>query len=482
MRRLRLVSGVLIAIVLMLLVAPMAGYTAPSVEITSPTSNTSQTDSSLLVTGTASANTSIKVLVDGVQQGFTQSDGSGSWQVQLTNLAQGSHTITAQAIAGDFKGLFTTINLGSGTAQLNTIDQNDNSLNSGAGWPVSLGSNIPLVVTLSPDNSTAYITNSSAIPGGNYVAKIDVSAPGSPQIVAGYPAASTPSNAAFNLDGTKAIIANLDGTVSFIDVASNTLITTIAGGIGPLRFAETMANGQVYVNSDSTSTIAVIDPSTNSILRTITACDGSVNALISMRKDPSNPGQYYTSCKSPSLTINAINIADDTLLNSFPVDNEGLAIAVSPSGKEVAAPRLGSGFLDIYDTSTGALTHSVSTTAVGYMAQYSPDSRKIYLATPGGFDTNNLDVVDTSSWTVTSVPTPNLALSLLSFIPPEDSIATSSINFTVTSPVSSSSNNLADTGESQTPYLILSLSIVVLSAFLIASKYKLVKDKLLKNG
>ena len=72
--------------------------TAPSSPvITSPTSGSSTSDTTPDVTGTAEANSTVTVFVDGSPVGTTTADGSGNWTFTITPaLAEGTYAITAR--------------------------------------------------------------------------------------------------------------------------------------------------------------------------------------------------------------------------------------------------------------------------------------------------------------------------------------------------------------------------------------------------
>lgn len=439
---------IVLLILFSIFVLPLSVSAAtPVVTINSPLNGSTLNNDIVTISGTASADSSIKVLVDNVQRAFVMSDGSGSWTAQLTGLTAGDHTITAKVITNNSIGVFTTVDLGTGNAQLNTIDQSTNTLNGRAGWPVSLGASTALVANTIPGTNTAYVLSGSVIPGGNYVAKINTATPGPPQVVPSYPAASSPALATFNLPGTKAIILNGDGTISFVDVDSNSVTSTISPGLGAFNFAVTLANGLVYATITDTSTVVIIDPATESILSSYAACNGVSNSLATIAKDPSNSNQYYEYCIQPTASVIVRSIVDESELRTFPVAHAGLGFSVAPDGVTIATPRQGAAIVDIYSTNDGALIQSVPTTAPGYIITYSPDGQKIYLATPGAFDTNNIDIITVSDWSIVSIATPGLAFVLTGHLQPTDSTSSASILLTLAAPASATPGSLASTGD-----------------------------------
>lgn len=466
-----------VSLVLLLSVAlfPLTAFASPSIAITSPTTGTALSGSTETVTGTATASTSIRVLVDDVQKAFVVSDGSGDWSTQLTGLTSGTHTITAEAISSDSVAAFTSIG---GTNQLNTIDQSTNTLNSSAGWPVSLGSDSPLMTVVSPDGTTAYITSGGVIPG-DYVAKVDLTTPGSPQVVSAYPASSGPTAPAFSADGSTLVIGNkADGTVTFIDVATNAIISTISTSLDAIDASWTMPNGLVYLPSSSSSAVSVVDPSDQSLVSTFTVCDGVADSLSTITSDPSNSNQYFTFCKTPAVEAHVRSLSDNSIIRTLPMANASFGAIISPNGEEFAAPRYGDSILDIYSTSDGSLLHSISTTASGYVARYTPDGQKIYEATPGSFDTTNLDVIDTSDWSVTQVALPGVGF-LLDFINSSGSTASTSVQVSVAG-AATTTPSAPDTGVGSASSALSILSTLFGTAILVYISVRLARRKALK--
>lgn len=77
---------------------------APSVAITYPQNNTTVNSSTVIFTGTTEADAMVVVFVDGDTFGnVCYADDSGNWSIEYDGLANGAHTITAQAtdIAGN---------------------------------------------------------------------------------------------------------------------------------------------------------------------------------------------------------------------------------------------------------------------------------------------------------------------------------------------------------------------------------------------
>ncbi len=65
--------------------------------ITSPATGSTDADGSFTISGTAAANSTIAVFEGATSKGTTTANGSGNWSLNLTGVAEGSHTYTATA-------------------------------------------------------------------------------------------------------------------------------------------------------------------------------------------------------------------------------------------------------------------------------------------------------------------------------------------------------------------------------------------------
>jgi YVTN family beta-propeller protein len=80
---------------------------------------------------------------------------------------------------------------------------------------------------------------------------------------------SLPSEVTFSFDGSKAYVANTgDGTISIIDPIGKNVINTIVTGEDPVG-AWSAANGKMYVDNEDARTITEIDVATDSIISTL---------------------------------------------------------------------------------------------------------------------------------------------------------------------------------------------------------------------
>jgi YVTN family beta-propeller protein len=119
-----------------------------------------------------------------------------------------------------------------------------------------------------------------------------------------------------------------DNTVSVIDTATDSVITTIAVGNGPRGIAISPSGTRVYVTHSLSNAVYVIDTATNTVINTIDVDDTSEGVAIS----PDGLSLYVASLWWSKVYV--IDTATETVVSTIPVGN-GEGIAISPTGTYV---------------------------------------------------------------------------------------------------------------------------------------------------
>jgi uncharacterized repeat protein (TIGR01451 family) len=123
-------------------------------------------------------------------------------------------------------------------------------------------------VAVSPDGSTAYVTNYSG--GGVWVISTATDT-----VTAMIPPNTQPRGVAVSPDGSTAYVANEgNGNVSVISTASNTVTGTIPASVEPWAVAVSQDGGTVYVTNNGSADVSVISTATNTVTGTIPVGDG----------------------------------------------------------------------------------------------------------------------------------------------------------------------------------------------------------------
>lgn len=198
---------------------------------------------------------------------------------------------------------------------------------------------------------------------------------------------------------TVAYVANSSGnSVSIIDVATNTVTATIPVGRTPYGIVFSPDGRKAYVSNAGSASISVIDTATNSVTDTISVGGGAQPAYLAITPDGNN---LYV----PSHTgdVRVVNIATRSVTATIPMPTPYPAMVVIPSDGQKAYVQCNN-VVVVISTATNSivklLTDSVRNTGPGLGIL--PSGSKVYVARG---HTGSVDVINTSSGNVTSIPT-----------------------------------------------------------------------------
>ena len=180
--------------------------------------------------------------------------------------------------------------------------------------PISVGDN-PYFVAVTPDSAKAYVSGTDpAIPANGYITIIDVATNG---ILANLSTLTpNPQQILVHPNGqTVYVVHNISiapgGKVTVIDVASNTVTTTMPAGLSSWSMALTPDGQKLYVSNKDDPNITVYNTATNTLITTISLPIGSQPFNIAVSPD----GQYgYVVDVGGANAVRVIDIATDTLL------------------------------------------------------------------------------------------------------------------------------------------------------------------------
>lgn len=279
------------------------------------------------------------------------------------------------------------------------------------GSPIAVG-NLPYGVATSPDGSHVYVTNS----GSNSVSVIDAA---TNSVVATVNVGTSPYGVAISPDGKHVYVANacgtsascsgaLQGTVSVIDAATNTVAATITVGQYPVGVAVSLDSGRVYVSNNGSSTVSVIDAATDTVIATvpIAACPDGLTVSPDGRRvfvaTGSSPTSLYF-CGAGIGTLSTIDTATDTatVALNFSYNDAALTVALSPDGGVAYVTGNGIPLLMIdtaTDTPLGSVYPPQALGTGGFAAggvALSPDGSRAYLTFASSNSTQGTSAVAT---------------------------------------------------------------------------------------
>jgi YVTN family beta-propeller protein len=190
-------------------------------------------------------------------------------------------------------------------------------------------------------------------------------------------------------------VANIGGSVSVIDMATNMVVATIPAAGGPRGVAITPDGKFAYVTNGSNA-IYVIDTATNTIVGTITAGSGVAGIAIT----PDGTAAYVTN--SSNATVSVISIETNMVVATVSVGSSPFDVSITPNGQFAYVSNLGAASVSVINTATHAVVATIPMSGGGSPrgSASTPDSQFVYVAASG-----TVQVISTASNTViTTIP------------------------------------------------------------------------------
>jgi len=228
----------------------------------------------------------------------------------------------------------------------------------------------------------AYIPNG----GSNNVSVIDTA---SNTVVSTIAVGSGPIGVAVNATGTRVYVSNLvSNSVSVIDTATNAASATVPVGASPGGIAVNPAGTRVYVANLDAGSVSVIDTGTNAVTATVTvgASPGGVAV------NPAGTRVYVPN--SDGSTISVIDAATNAVIASVTVGASPQAVALNSAGTRMYATIDSTSSVSIIDTATNSVVGSVAVGATPAGVAVNPAGTRAYAASCG---TNRVTVIDTTA-------------------------------------------------------------------------------------
>ena len=208
---------------------------------------------------------------------------------------------------------------------------------------------------------------------------------------------SRPQGIAVSPDGKYLYVANYgDNTVSVIDTATNSVITTVTvgtafpcdGECGPYGLTVAPDGSRVYMtdsgfqpafNADGSiayyfpeTTVSVIDTATYTVTNTIDVGQGPVSVAVSP-----DGKRVYVGYPSGPTPVTVIDTDTNTVISQTPNLMGSLALAVSPDGKHVYVRGLD--YISVIDTTTNTVDYVGSRPGGTGGIATSPDGTRLYV-------------------------------------------------------------------------------------------------------
>jgi YVTN family beta-propeller protein len=182
-------------------------------------------------------------------------------------------------------------------------------------------------------------------------------------------------------------------TIDVIDVPSRRRVATIDLG-GPQRPHEALfgPDGRLYVTTEHTDSITVLDPRTNAVVGTLPTGQRESHMLAL-----SSDGRTAYTSNVGAGTVSVVDVATKTVKAVITVAARAQRIALSTDGRFVFTADQDNPRLAVVDTKTSRLAPGVALPGVAYGTAPTPDGRFLVMALPG---LNQVGVLDLKSMEV----------------------------------------------------------------------------------
>lgn len=159
---------------------------------------------------------------------------------------------------------------------------------------------------------------------------------------------SSPLEVTFNSAGTVAFVCNSgDGTVTAISAADKTVLATIPVGTGPVG-AWPGYNNKMYVDNETSKTIAVIDVATLTVVDTITL--GYTPGYVAL--NPATDELWISDADNGMARYYTFSNNNWTASGAVTAGSGAHAIAISNTGNRIYVTNQGAGTLSVIDNAT----------------------------------------------------------------------------------------------------------------------------------
>lgn len=193
----------------------------------------------------------------------------------------------------------------------------------------------------------AYITNNNS----DSVSVIDTA---TNTVVTTIATPGAPVGVTFNSSGTRAYITRWAmNSVSVVDTATHSVVGDIPVGINPYGIAANPSGTRVYVANFNGHTVSVIDAGTNSVIATILT--GKLNVGVAM--SPSGARLYVAN--GPDNTVTVIDTASNLVVAAIPVGGDAWGIAVNPAGTRLYLSMSNTNDVRVVDTAANAVIATI---------------------------------------------------------------------------------------------------------------------------
>ncbi len=177
------------------------------------------------------------------------------------------------------------------------------------------------------------------------------------------------------------------GTLDEVELFNRALSPTEIGAIHAADSGGKCKPGRrAYVANARSSSISVIDTSTDAVVATVVVGANPVHVAIAP-----NGAAYVTNAGANSVSV--INTATNTVVATVPVGAHPVDVAVTPDGTKAYVTNAGANTVSVINTSTNTVIATVTVGPNPVSVAFTPDGTKAYVTNAGA---NSVSVISTA--------------------------------------------------------------------------------------
>ncbi|MGB9930086.1 MAG: DUF7507 domain-containing protein, partial [Methanosarcina sp.] len=180
-------------------------------------------------------------------------------------------------------------------------------------------------------------------------------------------------------------------TVSVIDTATNTVVTTVGVGNYPVGVAVSPDETKVYVTNYFDNSISVIDATTNTVATIINTENNPEGIIVS----PDGTKLYVINYGSN--TVSVFDAATTNIIFTVNVGVNPVGVAFSPDGTKVYVTNEKNENVSVINTTTNSVVDSIVVGSYPYGVVVSPDGTKVYVT---NYHSSTVSVINTTNNTI----------------------------------------------------------------------------------
>jgi YVTN family beta-propeller protein len=251
------------------------------------------------------------------------------------------------------------------------------------GATIRLAALAPLILVLGTGAAEAQLNAYTANFSGGSLSVIDVATNTN---VGTIPVPGSPRFVAVNAAGSRAYVASAPNTVAVVDLVTTAVIAVVPVGANPTFSAD---EAFLYISNNGGNSVSVIDTATNTVAATLVIGP----APQGLRATADGASIWVA---NGSGVISVIDTATHTITSTFPVGGQLLGMAFTPDGAFAYIARSTTASCLVVDTVTHAIVASIPTGAGPFDNAITADGATVYQTNQAG----SVSVIDTATNTV----------------------------------------------------------------------------------